>query len=680
MNLKKTFLCFTVCILISFLIGYIHYSCFYPLEFDGDAAAHHVLAKAMIDEGRFLPKDFAYGNQLIFFRSSPFIALAMVMGLKGYSAFIIGSSVSVAFWGGILYLVLAEITESGLKTVILSSCILIPLGHWEMCLVLGMQSHLANAVLSLACFVLLWKYIQSYQLRYLVFSNLCFFLITVEAPIRGMLIALPLYIVVIITTTNFEKVSIAITSTLTGSLFCAFFLNKIFLHYRPLRLNHFQTLKFRSVDEIIANLGITSLETMRSVSNLYVFSNESITFYKSCLYAIGLLIVFIYLTAILSGGVRLKQLAVIKLGNALQKGSVSTYVGCIDFLLLGGVAGCCIGALAVAALNPDSSRHYLWAVFLIKVAIILKGCFAVDLHFSSKVATSFFIAFFLIASLWHAELSKYDEAIIPNKCIFGGNNNSLPMIFGSDNMNHFFTIKKISEESGIHNVYGEDFWRMMPINTVLDNINAQALIYDGQHLVPYVWLSRPSWGSVPDNKTVLYFLKQGKVDRIIEERLLRNNGLKIFSDTKFSVWKGPRVWDYTPHSGYYEKHIDFSGDKFKLLPTRVGVKDVNGIATNGKSGFLVYGPYTPVQKGLYKLYVFGSIKKASGAYIEVVSQMGAKSHKKIYLRDSKNGIILKGENVEIPANLEDAEVRVWVIEKDEVVVSGYKLIPVSSIQ
>ena len=160
MNLvnKKKYLCFTVSILISFLIGYIHYRYFYPLTFNGDAAAHHVLAKAMLDEGRFLPKDFAYGNQLIFWRSNVFIALAMAIGLKGYSAFIIGSSLSVAFWGGVLYSIFAEITESGFKTVILTSCILIPLGCWGNNFFLGMQSHLANAVFSLACFVLLWKY------------------------------------------------------------------------------------------------------------------------------------------------------------------------------------------------------------------------------------------------------------------------------------------------------------------------------------------------------------------------------------------------------------------------------------------------------------------------------------------------------------------------------------------
>ena len=681
MNLlnKKKYLCFTICIFISFLIGYIHYSCFFPLSFNGDAAAHHVLAKAMLDEGSFLPKDFAYGNQLIFWRSSPFIAFAMAIGLKGCSAFILGSSLSVAFWGGILYLILAEITGSGFKTVILSGCILVPLGYWEMNFILGMQSHLANAVLSLACFVLLWKYIQqSFELKYLIFSNVCFFLITMEAPIRGLLIVLPMYIVAVITVRRFDREFLKISCTLIGSFFGAFFLNKLFLHYYPLRIDHFRILKFRPVGEIVANLGIRLVETMHAVSNLYVFSNESISFYKGCLYIIGLLIIFIYLAAILAGGVRLKQLAEIKLVNALQKRSANTHVGCSDFLLLGGVAGCCIGALAVAALNPDSSRHYLWAVFLIKVAILLKGYSAVDLHFSSKVTVSFFITFFLIASWWHAVLIKYDGPIMYNKYISLSNNDVLPMVLGSD-MDQLLRVKKIAEETGIHNVYGEDFWRMMPINTVLDNINAQALIYDGHRLVPYVWLTRPSWGSVSDNATVLYFLKQGKVDKIIEERLLQNNGLKIFSDAKFSIWKGPRVWDYAPHSGYYEKHIDFNGDKFKSLPTQVGDKVGKSISTNGKTGFLFYGPYVPVQKGLYKLSVFGNIKKASGSYIEIVSQKGTKTHIKIPLQESENGVIITGENIEFLADLEDVEIRVWVADKDELEVSGYRLMPVSSI-
>ena len=676
MNLvnKKKYLCFTVSILISFLIGYIHYRYFYPLTFNGDAAAHHVLAKAMLDEGRFLPKDFAYGNQLIFWRSSPFIALTMAVGLKGYSAFIIGSSLSVAFWGGILYLILAEITGSESKTVILSSCILIPLGKWGNNVLLGMQSHLANSVLALACFVLLWKYIQFSKLKYLILSNICFFLITMESPIRGMLIILPMYIVVVIAVRKFNREFLKITYTLIGSFFSAFLLNKILLYYRPLRIDYFRVLKFRPVGEIVANLGITTVETMREVSNLHVLSNESISFYKGCLYTIGLLIIFTYLAVILAGGVRLKQLAGIKLGNVLQKRSVNIHVGCSEFLLLGGVAGCFIGALAVVALNPDSSRHYLWAVFLIKVAIILKGYYAVDLHFSSKVAASFFIAFFLIASWWHAVLIKYGGPITCSKYVHLSNNQNLPMVLDSE-MNQLLTLKRISEETGIHNVYGEDFWRMMPINTVLDNINSQALIFDGQRLVPFVWLTRPSWGSVLDNATVLYFLKQGKVDKLIEERLLQNNGLKIVSDAKFSIWKGPRIWDYTPHSGNYKKHIDFSDEEFKSLPTQVGVRVGKSITTNGKTGFLLYGPYIPVQKGLYKLSVFGNIKNASESYIEVVSQKGTKTYKKISLRDSKNGIILTGESIEFPADLEDVEIRVWVTDKDELEVSGYRLMP-----
>lgn len=674
--IKRKYLSFTVCILITFLIGYIHYRYFYPLSFNGDAAAHHVLAKAMLDEGSFLPKDFAYGNQLIFWRSSPFIALAMAIGLKGYFAFIIGSSLSVAFWGGILYLILVEITGSGFKSVILSGCILIPLGRWEMNFVLGMQSHLANAIFSLACFVLLWKYIQSYKSKYLILSNICIFLITMEAPMRGMLIALPLYIIAAVAVKKFDRNSLKIAYTLIGSFFSAFFINRILLNYRPLRVDFFRIIKFRSIGEIVANLGITSIETMRDVSNLYVFSKESLSLYKGCLYTIGLLIVFIYLAAILTGGIRLKKLAGIKLENALQKKFVNTHIGCSDFLLLGGVAGCFIGALAVAAFNPDSSRHYLWAVILIKVAIILKGYSAIDLHFSSKVAASFFIAFFLIASWWHAVLIKYDGLIMYNKYVSLRYNADLPMVLDSD-MGQLLTIKRIAEETGIHTVYGEDFWRMMPINTVLDNINAQELTYDGQHLVPFVWLTRPSWGSVPDNATVLYFLKQGKVDKVIEKRLLQNNGLKIVSDAKFAIWKGPRVWDYIPYSGYYEKHIDFSGDKFKLLPTQVGARVGKGIATNGKTGVLFYGPYIPLQKGVYSLSVFGNIKKTNGAYIEIVTQGGAKVHKKLPLRNSKNGVILTGENIELPVNLEDVEIRAWVTEKDKLEISGYKLMPVS---
>ena len=59
---RNKVIAFFACILISFLIGYVHHAYFFPLLFHGDAAALHVLAKAMIEEGCFLPKDFAYGT------------------------------------------------------------------------------------------------------------------------------------------------------------------------------------------------------------------------------------------------------------------------------------------------------------------------------------------------------------------------------------------------------------------------------------------------------------------------------------------------------------------------------------------------------------------------------------------------------------------------------------------
>ena len=58
-----------------------------------------------------------------------------------------------------------------------------------------------------------------------------------------------------------------------------------------------------------------------------------------------------------------------------------------------------------------------------------------------------------------------------------------------------------------------------------------------------------------------------------------------------------------------------------------------------------------------------------------MSQKGTKTYKKISLRDSKNGIILTGESIEFPADLEDVEIRVWVTDKDELEVSGYRLMP-----
>src|SRR5690554_7938047 len=90
----------------------------------------HVLAKSIVDEISLLPHDFSYGNQLVFLRSSPFIALIMACGLDGYTAFSVGFALSIPFWGAILHYLLSVYFMSPRKGLLLPVLLLFLLGGW----------------------------------------------------------------------------------------------------------------------------------------------------------------------------------------------------------------------------------------------------------------------------------------------------------------------------------------------------------------------------------------------------------------------------------------------------------------------------------------------------------------------------------------------------------------------
>jgi len=121
--------------------------------------------------------------------------------------------------------------------------------------------------------------------------------------------------------------------------------------------------------------------------------------------------------------------------------------------------------------------------------------------------------------------------------------------------------------------------------------------------------------------------------------------------------------------------LDYSGADFLHLPSQVGNIEDKSISSKSKSGFLVYGPYVPLKAGRYHLSVVGHVTQLVGAYVDVVSDKGAKIHAKFDLSKSKNNFLIDEAEVNIPSNISDLEVRVWVSEGDEIELYGYSLKP-----
>lgn len=641
---------------LAFCIGLIHHKFFYPLEFHGDAAAMHVLAKAILDEGSLLPKDFSYGNQLVFLRSSPFIALAALMGFREYDAFVFGSALSIAFWGSILSVFLNSLFKSKTKSIVFTICLLIPFGYWDSDYTLGQQSHLSNAVLALGAVIFSYKYLEEKSFWYIIISSLCIFVMSAEAPIRGLLVLAPLSVVVLLRATGLREFFIAATSMFFVFLL-AFSLNKYLLIHRPILLNHLDALKFKSSGEILDNLGRTTAETIGAVSSINIFSGASLSLIGGVGFSLGLLLVLFYLYFAFSGLAKLTIAVKVRFGGLVaQKYLNEDRVA--DFLHLTATVALLLGALAVAGLNPDSSRHYLWVIFLFKLIIIYWAFGFIRKFFPFTVGSVALIALSASASSWIGSLVKYDFSL----------NNPVNSRVSSQAVQD---IRLASKQTDINTIYGEDFWRMMPLNSFIHELDAQALLLDNSTLRPYHWLTRPSWACT-DNE-VLYYLKDGLVDKAIQNALIKSGARVITKRADYAIWAGPRVWGLSSSPGCYETQLHYFDQPLASLPSMIGAMQNGYRVSDGQPGFLIYGPYASIKSGDYELTVVGSSKFSNGSYIDVVSGSGAVVHARFEVENSSENFLLESGSINLPKNVSDLEIRVWA-EKDSVIqIKGYEL-------
>ena len=115
----------------------------------------------------------------------------------------------------------------------------------------------------------------------------------------------------------------------------------------------------------------------------------------------------------------------------------------------------------------------------------------------------------------------------------------------------------------------------------------------------------------------------------------------------------------------------------KFLPRQVGKIVDQGLKSDGRPGFLVFGPYIPMKAGTYHLIVKGYAFISNSAWVDVVSRKGKLVYAKFPLMPSKDvsGIIADGL-VTIDKPVDDLEVRVYVGKQDRVLLEGYELIPI----
>ncbi|MBT9431598.1 hypothetical protein JZM24_04500 [Candidatus Sodalis endolongispinus] len=444
---------FIAVVLIRFAIGFIHQYFIYPIYFHGDAAAMKILARAIVEKQSLLPADFSYGNQIIFLRSSYFIALTMLLGLSGYKAYILGSALSVGFWFLVTYLTLSSVFSRRSQALVIAAALFIPLGHSDFDMVLRQQSHLANIVLSLAAAVFAFQASLRPCRRYWVLSFLPITLMALEAPIRGALVAIPLIVALILCFGVRKSVypsALALAGIIAGYVGNAALLK----HTGPLEVNYLQSLTLYSLPDIIANLSRLVISLLGGTMATDVFAGMKIVSVGFPLYILSIAMLLCYVAAFIYGMVM--TTARIKTSIAAVE---NVEPSLLDFFLILTAIGIVIGLFAVASLNPDSSRHVQWEMSLLKLSLFIWFYDQLSRFIKSKSALAIItLLIALLTSCW------YPAAV---------NHNSQITFKRHQDFNR--EILALMQQNHLYRIYGGDFWGILPLNAIDNRVNAGEL-------------------------------------------------------------------------------------------------------------------------------------------------------------------------------------------------------------
>jgi hypothetical protein len=172
---------------------------------------------------------------------------------------------------------------------------------------------------------------------------------------------------------------------------------------------------------------------------------------------------------------------------------------------------------------------------------------------------------------------------------------------------------------------------------------------------------------------------------VIQE-LSRTGFVDIETTNNFAAVRIKQEFSSLLTTGQMEQHLVSQGfmevgslsvDNF--LPDRimhqVGYIEKGKLYSNGRSGFLLFGPYHPMYAGDYRLIVRGEVSEGGSAWVDVVSGRGAVSHGKFTLpvANGGNSTLLLDNFLTLDQPAEDIEVRIHVEAEDRLYIDSYEL-------
>ena len=640
----------------------------------GDTAAMQVLADAILEEGTLFPTSFQFGNQIMLFRSSPFIAVAMLAGLEDTIAFSVGTALSLAFWSGVLFAILTAFLKSHFHAFFCVALCLVPLASWEADYILGQQSHLANCVLAAGAVLLSIEWVKSGNKTLLAWGNICLLLVSLEEPLRAVLIAIPLLLLLLFATPR--RTMITFAAALGFSVFLGFAMNEgLKAINSPAVQDYASFMSTRGPREVIAILAHGFSEIFFESTTVSQFSDQPTTaptLVNSALsiaFAAVFAVTFFYWLArffhLVAGVIVYKDRPQPRCFNRVQ---IAGFIS---------VAGILIGAMAVTLVPRDSPdnyiymwsiRHYLWAIFLLKLILCVWAISVLDESARGFFAGTLGVIVLITGSFWPALLIR--SPAYWNSIQQGG----IEAAFAQARFPLTQTTQDVANELQIPYVYG-NYWEVMPLNSLADGVSGVSIGWKNSGPELDRWLARRT--SDLSVAEALYLVSSS--DALARDWLAAEGGrlirvVEIGGGERREIWVASRQWavtDETLRAGV--SNLSYFGSALTDLPSSAGVFSETSVATNGVSGALLFGPYALLHAGEYTLQVFGTMTTPAEARVDVTGSSGAEVFFDSPIISDRDGILLGPATVLIPADTANVEVRIWVTEASDLLVTGYSL-------
>lgn len=503
--------------LVGLLSGAAFLTAFYPAFFHSDSAAHQVLAQAMIDQGRLLPTDFAYGNQIIIWRNNLFIAPALALGFSGYTAYWLGSAFHIALAFVAAFLCIELLVGDWRRALLATWLFFLPLGHTENDFVLGQQSHLALVVFSLIIVVLAFRATEG-SLRAAILCAIALFAVMLEAPARAVMIVVPLTIALVLT--HRLRQARALGIAVVAALLLGLLGNKWLVS-----THHVQgigAMPLARYEQFVARMN----ELLRHFVDYYIgfwqFAGKVSEPGQLLLYGVKTLALLAFGVAAMVLGARAVRR--FRAGNGR--------VTAAEFVGIAGVASLLVGAFSVCAIEYWLDvRHILWALALLKLAIILAALEALARHVRRPLPLTMLacVTAALASTAVTRFLSPQSYARLQQEII---EHRDIP---------EFRRVQARMAELGIRRVYGEH-WEVLRAEVLIPGAQA-SVIAAQQGEVRFVnFLTRPSRRC--GRGDVLYVLDRGIAEQaLIVEKVLASGGRMVENLlVNKGLYLGPPVW------------------------------------------------------------------------------------------------------------------------------------------